>query len=59
MSWHIVNGADEDTIALESHLVLVVLCIIETERFIYGSALIHELDGTAWISRNVADCDQS
>ena len=52
---HVVDGADEDAVPLERHLVLVLVGIVQAEWFVDRGALVHELDGTAWIGRDVAD----
>ena len=55
LCWHIVDGADEDSVPLERHLVLVLVGIVQTEWLINGGALVHEFNGAAWICRDVTD----
>ena len=52
---HVVDGADEDSVPLERHLVLVLVGIVETEWLVNGGALVHEFNGAAWICRDVTD----
>ena len=52
---HVVDGADEDAVPLERHLVLVLVGVVQAERLVDRGALVHELDGTARIGRDVAD----
>ena len=58
LCWHIVDGADEDSVPLERHLVLVLVGIVETEWLVNGGALVHEFNGAAWICRDVTDGDK-
>ena len=55
LCWHIVDGADEDSVPLERHLVLVLVGIVQTEWLVNGGALVHEFNGAAWICRDVTD----
>ena len=52
---HVVNGADEDAVPLERHLVLVLVGVVQAEWLVDRGALVHELDGTTRIGRDVAD----
>ena len=56
---HVVDGADEDAVPLERHLVLVLVGVVQAERLVDRGALVHELDGTAWIGRDVADGNET
>ena len=55
LCWHIVDGADEDSVPLERHLVLVLVGIVQTEWLVNGGALVHKFNGAAWICRDVTD----
>ena len=59
LCWHIVDGADEDSVPLERHLVLVLVGIVQTEWLVNGGALVHEFNGAAWICRDVTDGDKA
>ena len=52
---HVVDGADEDAVPLERHLVLVLVGVVQAEWLVNRGALVHELDGAARIGRDVAD----
>ena len=55
---HVVNGADEDAVPLERHLVLVLVGVVQAERLVDRGALVHELDGAAGVGGDVADGEQ-
>ena len=41
---HVVDGADENAVPLESDLVLVLVGVVETEGLVDRGALVHELN---------------
>ena len=59
LCWHIVDGAYEDSVPLERHLVLVLVGVVETEGLVDRGALVHELNGTARVRRNVTNGQQT
>lgn len=42
LRWHVVDRADQNTRALERLRVLVAIRVVQTERRVYGCALVHE-----------------
>ena len=56
---HVVDGADENAVPLESDLVLVLVGVVQAEGLVDRGALVHELNGTAWVRGDVADCHET
>ena len=59
LSRHVINATNEHTITTEALHIRVILGIVQTERMIDSSAVLHELDRTARIGRDIADGEQS